>query len=781
MYKKLMSSILIIILILCSLTPVTLTAGAANSGYKQSTYSGMVYKYYFDPISTGYSPATIIDYTGDSKTLYIPDALNYHKVDTIAAYAFENATTLETVTIAYGPDYIGISAFCGCSNLKYIELPASLTYLGGGAFQDCHALKSIEIPKGIDTILPYTFQNCESLQEVEIPVSVSVISNEAFYGCSSLEKVTIPSSVKRIDRLAFYQCNSLKSVTIPKSVTTIDSKAFGYFTDDNNNSIKVADFTIYGYKNTAAYTYAQENGFKFVDLDSPEYTLEFEVLEDGTAMITGYTGSYETLDIPSILRGYKVTAIGPNAFENCTLLNTVSIPETVTDIYAGAFNAPKLDRIYVDSDNPNYTYLDGVLVGNRFLDADGKIYSSENKDILIAYPALKYSATYAIPEEIVKIAPWAFYGNAYIKNITVHEKVIDIFENAFYNCSMLESITVSKSNEDYKSYDGVLIKSEEDGSILLSYPIGKWDTEYKVPEGVVEIAPNAFTYANNLESVTMADSLKSIGENAFYGCIYLENITLNRYLVNIHSNAFYGCDRLLYISIPASVSTFDEAGFGFDSYGNRIYGFTVFGSEGSASENYAANNKLNFINVDDNENTVKDTETGIAINSASNSFVIVNITDTEILEVIIKLIGQNETLRGIYTITNFGSSSPSQIKIPAYNENSKVYLIESDGTLRDMHAYFEEGNMVFITSSQGDFVLVDYELILGDANLNKTVNVKDATLIQKHIAKQVTLSGDAVITADVNCDLSTNITDATNIQKHIARIDTGYPIGEKIN
>ncbi|MBQ4105166.1 MAG: dockerin type I repeat-containing protein [Clostridia bacterium] len=74
----------------------------------------------------------------------------------------------------------------------------------------------------------------------------------------------------------------------------------------------------------------------------------------------------------------------------------------------------------------------------------------------------------------------------------------------------------------------------------------------------------------------------------------------------------------------------------------------------------------------------------------------------------------------------------------------------------------------------------DVKGILGDANEDGTVNVKDATAIQKHLASLITLSETGLKLADADGNANVNIKDATAIQKHIAGMDTGYPIGESI-
>lgn len=83
------------------------------------------------------------------------------------------------------------------------------------------------------------------------------------------------------------------------------------------------------------------------------------------------------------------------------------------------------------------------------------------------------------------------------------------------------------------------------------------------------------------------------------------------------------------------------------------------------------------------------------------------------------------------------------------------------------------------TIADYDFMLAE-RLILGDTNLDESVKIQDATLIQKSIAKLAELESNSLITADVNTDGKVNIKDATAIQKYIAKMETPYKIGEYI-
>lgn len=132
----------------------------------------------------------------------------------------------------------------------------------------------------------------EAVQKVIFEPGITAIGMAAFLGCANLTSVSIPDSVTWIGNEAFADCN-MKRVTIPASVVEIYGRAFGYKksmqenTNSNNTSSlypgtdsnmtgsvapkydePIEGFTIYGYPNTAAEKYAQENKFTFVSLDS---------------------------------------------------------------------------------------------------------------------------------------------------------------------------------------------------------------------------------------------------------------------------------------------------------------------------------------------------------------------------------------------------------------------------------------------------------------------------------------------------------------------------------
>ncbi len=128
----------------------------------------------------------------------------------------------------------------------------------------------------ITRIGKFAFMGSKSLENVVFPESIKYIGYGAFAACTNLKSVTFSDSKNYINikRFAFYECPNLKSVTLPEEVCIYDW-AFGY--NYNEFSDKKSDgFTIYGYTDSDAETYAINNGFRFVSLGEAKYVYRHE-------------------------------------------------------------------------------------------------------------------------------------------------------------------------------------------------------------------------------------------------------------------------------------------------------------------------------------------------------------------------------------------------------------------------------------------------------------------------------------------------------------------------
>ena len=326
---KLLSLALALLMLTSVFTALPLTAGAATSSINSTCSLCGDFEYYILDDGT----VSIEDYFGDATVLEIPYSLDGRTVTRIASSAFYACETLEEVIIHDYITGIGKCAFENCTNLSsitiyesenFIEIekdafkntawyknqPDGVVYVGNVAytckgecpktvvlkegtvviaeyaFLDCETLENITIPESVKFMGDRAFENCTSLKSVTIPKNLKKVSWHAFDNCTSLKSVTISEGVEYIDTSAFENCTSLKSVTIPQSVTMISIMAFGYYsyteekTDpETGHHIstttvkKMENFTIKGYRDTAAYTYAFAYRFTFVNLGEPEPTI----------------------------------------------------------------------------------------------------------------------------------------------------------------------------------------------------------------------------------------------------------------------------------------------------------------------------------------------------------------------------------------------------------------------------------------------------------------------------------------------------------------------------
>ncbi len=308
--RKILSVLLAVIMVLSIVPMAGVTSFAETSG-----------DYEYEVLSETDKTCKITDYTGSATELAIPSELNGYKVTEIGSFAFDDCISLTSVTIPNLVKYIGNFAFERCTSLISITIPDSVTNISWDAFLYCISLTSVTIPDSVTSIGNEAFRGCTSLTSVTIPNSVTSIGNDAFnntayynnegnwensvlyigkhlieakndlngdysikkgtktiakfafFSCTLLTSVTIPNSVTNIDDYALYDCISLSSITIPKSVTQIGEDAFGYCDDENYFEEKIDGFTIYGYKGTAAESYANENGFTFINLDAENVSM----------------------------------------------------------------------------------------------------------------------------------------------------------------------------------------------------------------------------------------------------------------------------------------------------------------------------------------------------------------------------------------------------------------------------------------------------------------------------------------------------------------------------
>ena len=304
---------------------------------------------------------------------------------------------------------IGYQAFEDCSSLTSITIPDSVIEIGKYAFRSCTSLTSITIPDSVTSIGTSAFSGCKSLTSVTIGNGVTSIGSYAFAGCTSLTSVTIPDSVTEIGIGAFYYCPSLKSVTIPDSVNSIGAIAF----------VRCPSLTSFQGK------FASEDGRCLIvkgvlNSFAPAGLTEYSIPDSVTWI--GVEAFYNCSSLTSITIPDSVTSIGDSAFSDCSSLTSITIPDSVSSIGSSAFSG-----------------CTGELIINSKIVEEN--YPSEH------YPQ-KYGGWLSgamftkltIGDSVTSIGSYAFADCTSLKSVTIGNGVTSIGKDAFYCCTSLTSV-----------------------------------------------------------------------------------------------------------------------------------------------------------------------------------------------------------------------------------------------------------------------------------------------------------------------------------------------------
>ena len=241
---------------------------------------------------------------------------------------------------------------------------------------------------------------------------------------------------------------------------------------------------------------------------------------------------------------YSVTSIGDWAFYECSILTSVTIPNSVTSIGGWAFcDCSALTSVTIPNSVTSiedWTFCDcsaltSVTIPNSVTSIGSNAFSSCTS-----------LASITIPNSVTSIGSNAFSSCTSLASITIPNSVTSIGNWTFCDCSALTSVTIPNS---VTSIGGGAFSG---CTSLASVTIG---------DGVTSIEDWTFCDCSALTSVTIPNSVTDIGTEAFYSCTSLTSVTIPNSVTTIGNYAFFSCTSLTYITIPNSVTSIGSSAF----------------------------------------------------------------------------------------------------------------------------------------------------------------------------------------------------------------------------
>lgn len=402
------------------------------------------------------------------------------------------------------------------------------------------------------------------------------------------------TSMKKIG-LLFATIIMVMLFVVSASATTYS----GEFGVEGNNlqwKLQGETLTIFGQgEMTSGYGWSEESWYPY------RSSINKIVIEEGISNLETYT-FYELDNVEEISIPNTVTTISDKAISNCDNLKLIIIAPSVEKIESPMYHAcNKVEKIVVSKDNQWFCN-----------DNDGALFDID-KTILYHYPSSNKVVSYEVPGTVRRIGYNAFYGNKYIKSVSIPDEVSVIDNWAFMFCESLEEINIPKNLKKItgQCFDCCYALKEivlPEGLTEIDY-YGFADctslTEIRIPASVTKIANNSFNSCIGVEyvevdtsnaiyysvdnciidsstktlirgfknSVIPTDgSVEHIGYSAFSGIRGIKNITIPNTVTSIGYYAFNRCSDLVSIEIPDSVISL---GYGAFDYCSRLKTATI--------------------------------------------------------------------------------------------------------------------------------------------------------------------------------------------------------------
>ncbi|MCR5819887.1 MAG: leucine-rich repeat domain-containing protein [Bacteroidaceae bacterium] len=533
----------------------------------------------------------------------------------VNANCFPNPATLELyVPLGSKAKYLATEGWNSIENIYEIGAPEEVTDEQGVCYQ----------PHYTDGSYVYSVKrlNMEHLAEIVIPSAmndypVTAVGDTAFADRTALTAVTLPSSIESIGDGAFVGCSALTTLTMLS--TTPPAAPMSAFDNVSDVTLQVPLGCSTAYTSVEPWSY-----FTNVNvLGAPEVMMAdgviYTPIADGdvyTYTITGHEdGISGSLKLLADVGGYPVTAIAAEAFSGCTgLTGTLTLPTSIHSIgdhaFMGCTGLTSSVNIPAGVSSIGINPFAGCTGITAFsVDASNSSYDARNNSNAIIHTATNTlvagSKGSQFPDDIIAIAPYAFFGQSSLQQISIPEGVTIIGDWAFYGCDNISLVVVSSPGpptisenvfsssstaklyvvkgtkelyansagwqdfsyigqigvpDEYRDAQGIDYTPYEVEDIYVYAVTGHQNampSSITIPDyisscSVERIEAGVFSGSLTLSSVTLPENMMFIGDSAFAHCQNMTKVNIPISAQYIGNSAFSGCKHLLSVAIPAA-------------------------------------------------------------------------------------------------------------------------------------------------------------------------------------------------------------------------------------
>lgn len=368
------------------------------------------------------------------------------------------------------------------------------------------------------------FYNCKNLAELKLPATATTIEMFAISGCESLQELTIPCAI--VNGSAIRNCKNLETINLTSGVKDFDGKNLEGCSKLQNILVESSSMD-YVSVNGVLYDKNQTKIVKYpMGRIANSYTIAATVKTIGEEAFS--YAQFEQIVIPE-----SVTEIESSAFEYCRNLTSVVIPNSVRTIgYMAFWGCSKLNSVQMST-------------------------------------------------SLSELESSVFYNCVNLREFTISKGIKEIASNAFENCTSLQTFNVDEENRWFAADDGVLYSYNM--KTLIRCPLAHYAEIFRVPNGVLTIADEAFekcinlgkivipdgvikigseAFSNtNITAIDMPNSINEIGYMAFWGCKNLEVFIIPENMSVIPSSMMYNCSNLKYVEIPRDIREIGSSAF----------------------------------------------------------------------------------------------------------------------------------------------------------------------------------------------------------------------------